>query len=75
MPKYITDNIEISFNEENSNKENYNEEPIFFLKEQFLECRFQGSNFGNVVFEGAISKMSFLRKQFILKRLDDSGEE
>ena len=61
MSKNITSNVEISSDEEdpdeessyngNSNEENYGEE-------------YWKSNFGNVVFEGAIFRMYSLREQF-----------
>ena len=44
----------------------------FLVKTKYI---FWERNFENVIFEGAILKMSLSRKRFILKRLDDSDKE
>ena len=79
MPKDITDEVEISSDEENSEEKKKNKIIVYnkclYWKSNFKNVLFEGTILKNVFLEGAILKISFLRKQFILKRLDYSDKK
>ena len=64
MPKYITDNLEISSDEENSEEENSNEKLYWKISDEEIYVEEYTKHCDRVFFERGVLRMSFFREQF-----------